>query len=222
MSADAGTVPDVQQDAETLYEYHQLHTDIDQKADAIFCLCSLDTRVAERAAQLFLDGLGDYLIFSGGSGKLTHGRFDKPEAEVFADVARRLGVPETALVVEPRSTNTGENVRYTHALLRERQLSPRSLILVQKPYMERRTFATFMKQWPDPGVEIRVTSPRLAWREYPNADNPVDLVINIAVGDLVRLREYPARGFQIPQDIPPEVWAAVQRLIERGYNSHLP
>ncbi|KAI3343760.1 DUF218 domain-containing protein [Ustulina deusta] len=222
MSADLQALADVQQDAETLYEYHQLHTKIDQKADAIFCLCSLDTRVAERAAQLFLDGFGDHLIFSGGSGKLTHGRFDKPEAEVFADIARRLGVPEAKLIVEPRSTNTGENVRYTYALLQEKQLSICSFILVQKPYMERRTFATFKKQWPDPSTKILVTSPRLTWDEYPNEDNPVDLVINIAVGDLIRIREYPAKGFQIPQEIPDRVWAAAERLIQRGYNSHLP
>ncbi|KAH8168025.1 hypothetical protein CIB48_g206 [Xylaria polymorpha] len=222
MSADLAPVPEVQQDAETLYEYHQLHSKIGQKADAIFCLCSLDTRVAERAAQLFLDGYGDYLIFSGGSGKLTHGRFDKPEAEVFADIARRMGVPPTKLIVEPQSTNTGENVRYTYALLQEKNLSLRSFILVQKPYMERRTYATFKKQWPDQTTEILVTSPKLSWKDYPNEDNPIDLVINIAVGDLIRIREYPAKGFQIHQTIPDEVWAAAQRLIEKGYNSHLP
>ncbi|KAI0430349.1 DUF218 domain-containing protein [Xylaria sp. FL1042] len=221
MSADP-TDPEVQQDAATLYEYHQLHTKIDQKADAIFCLCSLDTRVAERAAQLFLDGLGDYLIFSGGSGKLTEGRFNKPEAEVFADIARQMGVPPAKLIVESRSTNTGENVRYTYALLQEKQLSIGSFILVQKPYMERRTFATFKKQWPDPSTKILVTSPRLNWKEYPNEDNPVDLVINISVGDLIRIQKYPAKGFQIPQDIPEPVWAAAERLIRRGYNSHLP
>ncbi|KAI0115874.1 DUF218 domain-containing protein [Nemania sp. FL0031] len=222
MPADEADVPSVQQDAEFLYEYHQLHTEIDRKADAIFCLCSLDTRVAERAAQLFLDGYGDYLIFSGGSGKLTYGRFDKAEAEVFADIARRLGIPETKLIIEPHSTNTGENVRYTYTLLQEKQLSLRSFILVQKPYMERRTYATFKKQWPDPTTEIFVTSPKLAWKDYPNEDNPVDLVINIAVGDLIRIREYPGKSFQIPQDIPDRVWAAAQRLIKRGYDSHLP
>ncbi|KAI1434397.1 DUF218 domain-containing protein [Xylaria sp. CBS 124048] len=214
--------PDVQQDAELLYEYHQLHLPITQKADAIFCLCSLDTRVAERAAELFLDGFGDYLIFSGGSGKLTEARFSKPEAEVFADIARAKGVPEAKLIIEPRSSNTGENVRFTYALLQARNLSLSSFILVQKPYMERRTYATFKKQWPDASAEILVTSPRLCWKDYPNEDNPVDLVINIAVGDLVRIREYPAKGFQIPQDIPDGVWAATQRLIQRGYKSHLP
>ncbi|KAI0166633.1 DUF218 domain-containing protein [Xylariaceae sp. FL1272] len=215
----------VQHDAETLYQYHQLHMTIDQtvKVDAIFCLCSLDLRVAERAAQLFLDGHGGHLIFSGGSGKLTQDRFMKPEAHLFADVALKMGVPGERLIIEPNSTNTGENVRFTYKLLQEKGLSLSSFLLVQKPYMERRTYATFKKQWPDASSTlIFVTSPRLSWKDYPNHDNPVDLVINIAVGDLVRIKEYPAKGYQIPQEIPDLVWMAARRLIQAGYNKHLP
>ncbi|KAI1488336.1 DUF218-domain-containing protein [Biscogniauxia mediterranea] len=212
---------DITHDGEILYDYLQLHMTLDQKVDAVFCLCSLDTRVAERAAQLFLEGHGDYLIFSGGVGRLTQDRFDKPEALVFAGIALRMGVPEEKLIVEPLSTNTGENVRFTHALLRKRGLNLRSFILVQKPYMERRAYATFKKQWPDPDTEILVTSPRLTWEEYPNKENPKDLVLNIAVGDLLRIKEYPAKGFQIAQDLPEHVWQAAQRLIRAGYTAHL-
>ncbi|KAI1781363.1 DUF218 domain-containing protein [Hypoxylon cercidicola] len=213
---------DVSNDVELLYNYHQLHMPLSKDIDAVFCLCSLDTRVAQRAAQLFLDGYGNYLIFSGGAGKLTQDRFDEPEAFVFANIALRMGVPEEKVLVEPLSTNTGENVRFTYALLREKGLLLNSFLLVQKPYMERRTYATFKKQWPDPSTRIMVTSPQLKWNEYPNGDNPEDLVINIAVGDLIRIREYPSKGFQIPQDIPDDVWEAAQRLVRAGYNSHLP
>ncbi|TLD34159.1 hypothetical protein PspLS_01190 [Pyricularia sp. CBS 133598] len=238
-------------DAEMVYNYHRMNMPLHQPADAIFCLCSLDTRVAERAAQLLLDGFaGDegLVIFSGGSGKLTENRFSQPEAEVFAAVARRMGVPPARILVEPRSSNTGENVRFTRALLRDRGLEPRSFILVQKPYMERRTYATFVKQWScseagdgeeeeeeGRGRDVQeqqqqtkqqpvftVTSPQMTFAEYPDQDNPRDLVISIMVGDLVRIREYPARGFQISQVIPDEVWEAGQRLIREGYNTHLP
>lgn len=209
-------------DAKIVYDYLRMQMPLNREADAVFCLGSLDIRVAERAAQLFLDGYGTYLIFSGGAGKLTRHRFSKPEAEIFADVAVQMGVPAEKIITEPRSTNTGENIRFTWELLQQKGLQPRSFILVQKPYMERRTFATFSKQWPDSNTEFMVTSPELEWDEYPNADNPRDLVINIAAGDLVRIKEYPARGFQIPQDIPDEVWQAGQRLIRDGYDSHLP
>ncbi|KXJ97637.1 DUF218 domain-domain-containing protein [Microdochium bolleyi] len=134
-----------------------------------------------------------------------------------------MGVPGDAIIVEPRSTNTGENVRFTWALLDSLGIPPlRSLILVQKPYMERRTYATFKKQWPDAAAEISVTSPQLEWEDYPDTENPRDLVISIAVGDLIRIREYPAKGFQIEQDIPDEVWEAGQQLVAAGYNTHLP
>lgn len=224
----------ISQDAERVYNYHRMHMLVPIKADAIFTLCSLDVRVAHRAAQLYLDGHGRYLIFSGGSGKLTADRFTKPEAEVFADIARAKGVPEEAIITEPQSTNTGENVRFTYNIIRSRGLiggenGIRTFILVQKPYMERRTYATFMKQWPgidttdgEKKVEFSVTSPQLEWSQYPDEGNPRDLVVNIMVGDLVRIREYPAKGYQISQNIPAEVWEAGQRLVAAGFDDHLP
>lgn len=236
-------------DAELVYNYHRMQMPLPSpdKADAIFALCSLDLRVARRAAQLFLAGYGRHLIFSGGSGILTADRpafRDDAEAVVFARVAVDMGVPRDKIIVEDKSTNTGENVRFTFALLQERGLlgtvAPGSLdegsrpviqsfILVQKPYMERRTYATFMKQWPGfhgdalhSGFQFAVTSPILDFEQYPDDDNPRDLIINIMVGDLIRIREYPALGFQIPQDIPPDVWEAGQRLIAAGFDKHLP
>jgi len=216
-----GQRDNIDKNAEIVYEYHRMGMR-PQPADAIFALCSLDKRVAARAAQLFLDGYGSYLIYSGGVGKLTADRFTEPEAQVFANIARSMGVPNDRIIVESKSTNTGENIRFTHSLLRQSGYNPQSFILVQKPYMERRTYATFSKQWPDPNVAFTVTSPQLRFSEYPDAENPLDLVINVMVGDLVRIRDYPAKGFQIPQDIPAHVWAAGQRLIADGFDRHLP
>ncbi|KAK5996943.1 hypothetical protein PT974_02291 [Cladobotryum mycophilum] len=213
--------PKTRQDVDLVYNYHRMQMPV-KPADAIFCLCSLDTRVAAHAAQLWLDGLAPYLIYSGDSGVLTESLFNRPEAEVFADIARSMGVPSDKIVVEPRAKNTGENVRFTYQLLKEKELRFETLILVQKPYMERRTYATFKKQWPDETTAFSVTSPQIDFGEYPNEDNPRDLVINIMVGDLIRIREYPAKGFQIPQEIPADVSEAGERLIAAGYNRHLP
>jgi uncharacterized SAM-binding protein YcdF (DUF218 family) len=218
---DMGYPDSIDHDAEIVYEYHRMGMPL-QPAEAIFALCSLDKRVAERAAQLFLDGYGSYLIYSGGLGRLTADRFTEPEAVVFAKIARSMGVPDDRIIVECKSTNTGENIRFTHSLLQQSAHIPRSFILVQKPYMERRTYATFLKQWPDSNVTFTVTSPQLSFSEYPDAQNPRDLVINIMVGDLVRIREYPAKGFQVSQDIPTNVWAAGQRLLVKGFNRQLP
>jgi uncharacterized SAM-binding protein YcdF (DUF218 family) len=207
--------------AKVVWDYLQLH-EIPVKSDIIFCLCSHDTRVAERAAQLMLDGLGEYLVFSGGVGKLTEGMFDRSEAEIFAEIAEKMGVPSEKIVIESKSTNTGENVRFTYDLLKEKDIRASSLLLVQKPYMERRTYATFKKQWPDKEAQIHVTSPQISYEEYMASGTiSKDHILNVMVGDMQRIREYPRLGFQIEQDIPDGVWLAYEELVRLGFNKHL-
>lgn len=118
-----------------------------------------------------------------------------------------------------RSTNTGENILYSRELLEKMNISVKKVLLVQKPYMERRSFATLSKQWPS--AECVVTSPQIPYDDYFTPELPKDDVINIMVGDLQRIREYPKRGFQIEQHIPDEVWNAFNELVELGYNKHL-
>ncbi len=206
--------------AKIIWDYMQLNQQL-QKADALLVLCSHDTRVAEYAAELYLQGFAPYVIFSGGSGILTKDIFDKPESEVFAEIAINAGVPEDRIILESKSTNTGENILFTHRLLQEQGRNFQSFILIQKPYMERRTYATFAKQWPEKSTEIQVSSPRFEFDEYLNGGVGVRKIINVMVGDLQRIREYPKVGFQIEQEIPGEVWAAYEFLAEQGFTDHL-
>ncbi len=205
-----------------LWDYHQLNHDL-VASDAILVLCSHDTAVAERGARLFLEGWAPLLIFSGGLGSITRHLWTEPEAEQFAALAEAMGVPRDRMLVENRSANTGENVAFTRRLLADRGLDPHSFIVVQKPYMERRSYATFRRVWPE--KRVVVTSPRVSLDEYlekySNATLSVDDVISIMVGDLQRIRLYPARGYQIPQEIPPPVWAAYRELVALGFNRHL-
>ena len=41
------------------------------------------------------------------------------------------------------------------------------------------------------------------------------------VGDLQRIKLYPAKGFQIHQHIPDDVWSAYEQLVALGYDKHL-
>ncbi len=204
--------------ARILWDYHHLGHEI-TASDVILVQGSHDLRVAERGASLFLEGMAPRLVFSGGLGNLTRGIWDEPEARKFARVARSLGVPAESILIEDRSTNTGENVRFTRRLLLERGLDPKHFILVQKPYMERRTYATFRKVWPEKTAVV--TSPSIAYEDYATVEIPLERVIHIMVGDLQRIRVYPARGFQIEQEIPDDVWDAYERLVALGYTDNL-
>jgi uncharacterized SAM-binding protein YcdF (DUF218 family) len=204
--------------ARKIWDYHHLNHTL-EKSDVILVLGSNDLRVAEYAAELYLQGWAPLIVFSGNAGALTRERFNKPEAELFAEVALRRGAPKSAMLIEAESTNTGENVVFSRNLLKSKGIDPDSLILVQKPYMERRAYATFMNFWP--GKKVLAASPPIPFSEYPTGDLPRDLVINIMIGDLQRIRIYPQRGFQIPQEIPDDVWQAFEKLVELGYDKHL-
>ena len=208
--------------AQKIWDYHHLDHQL-TRADAILVLCSHDTAVAARGAELFLQQWAPLLIFAGGLGAITRGLWDEPEADQFARIAVGMGVPQDRILIENRSTNTGENVRFTKQLLTARGLDPATFIVVQKPYMERRSYATFRQVWPE--KDARVTSPQVSMDEYLNryshAALSADDVVSIMVGDLQRIREYPARGFQIHQDIPADVWEAYEALVQAGYDRHL-
>jgi uncharacterized SAM-binding protein YcdF (DUF218 family) len=205
-------------EARKLWDYHHMHH-TPANSDCILALGSHDLRVADRAAELYLAGWAPILLFSGGLGYLTKGIWKDPEADQFARIALDHGVPAEAIFIENKSTNTGENILFTRQLLEEKGLHPHRFLLVQKPYMERRSYATFKKQWP--GMELLVTSPQIAFEDYPNNEIPMERVINAMVGDLQRIRLYPAQGFQIPQEIPDDVWAAFEQLVGWGFDKHL-
>jgi uncharacterized SAM-binding protein YcdF (DUF218 family) len=208
--------------AQTLWNYHLMKHQI-AKADAILVLCSHDERVAERAAQLFHEGWAPLVIFSGGQGAITRSLWDEPEAERFARIAAGLGVPRESILIEGHSTNTGENIAFTKRLLVERGLDLQKFIVVQKPYMERRAFATFRQLWPE--KELIVTSPQVSFDEYvahyTNGSLSAADVVGIMVGDFQRIKIYPAHGWQIAQDIPDDVWNAFEELVRAGYTKYL-
>src|SRR4051812_19619102 len=129
MDSDNKTPPEIKELATILWNYHLMHHTL-RKSDCIFALGSHDTRVAERAAALYLDGWAPLVIFSGNLGNLTQGMWKEPEADKFARIAVNMGVPPQAILIENRSTNTGENIVFTRQLLQQHNLDPHRFILV--------------------------------------------------------------------------------------------
>ena len=204
--------------AKQLWNYHHMNHEL-KKADCILALGSHDIRVAERASQLYLQQFAPLVIMSGGLGNFTKDIWTETEADKFAGIAMKLGVPKEAILIENKSTNTGENILFTQKLLKEKGLNPQSFIVVQKPYMERRSYATFKKHWPD--KKLLVTSPQISFEEYPTDEISLEKVINIMVGDLQRIKYYPEKGFQVYQEIPEEIREAYEQLVKCGFDKHL-
>ena len=178
--------------------------------ESILVLGSHDTRVAERGAEVS-SPVGPHSSSSPGTGRFDQRDVDPAEAEIFAEVAAAKGVPRERMLLEARSTNTGENGTSSRALLAERGLHPRRGIAVQKPYMERRTLATSSSagRTRRAGTSPQATSTPTRTRHHREA------VIDIMVGDFQRIFVY-ARGWAAPQEIPPEVLEAYENLVKRA------
>ncbi len=208
---------DIEQ-AEILWDYHRI-PDVLRKADIIIGLGSYDTRVAEHCEQLLNDGWAPKILFTGAEGNFTRGKWSKSEAEMFADVAIQHGADASKILVETEATNTGDNARFCKALCQREGLAIASAIVVSKPNMNRRALATFHLLWPD--LELVCAAPDTHFYHSPAPGHTPEDVVSEIVGDLQRIIEYPALGYQAEQDIPDAVLHAYQELVALGYTGHL-
>nr|WP_206325435.1 MULTISPECIES: YdcF family protein [unclassified Streptomyces] len=178
-------------------------------------LGSHDLGVADVMAGLYRQGLVPLVVFTGATSPTTRERMPRGEAVHYRERAVELGVPGGAILVEPRARNTGENMRFSRELLAERGVAVDSVLLVSKPYEERRAYATARKVWP--GVEFVCASVPMELPEYADSIGDPRLVLDMLVGAVQRLMVYPAHGFMVEMDVPGPVVAACERLRERGF-----
>jgi uncharacterized SAM-binding protein YcdF (DUF218 family) len=179
--------------------------------------------VPEYVARLYQRGLAPFILISGkhASAGLQTTNWGMTEAEKFTEVMVANGVPPDKIILENESVNSGENVRFSYELLKRMGRIPRKIILAQKPTMERRAYATFRNFWPEEEYELIVTSPPFSYEEYVGPIVDRETMIHIMVGDLQRIKLYPAMGFQIPLEIPAVVWDAYEKLVAAGFDKHL-
>ena len=201
-----------------LYIEHPL-----QPADAIIGFGSHDQSIATRAAGLYKAGWAPLILFTGYLGKGTLGIFQMPEAELYAQIAMKSGVPPEAILIETKATNTGENIHFARKLLKDKGLDPHRIIAVHKPYMTRRVLAALQKQWPE--VEVIVAPGNNSLRDYMHcqlSDGVAEEeIINSLVGDFQRMETYAKLGYQTPQDIPPMARASFEALVKLGYDRYV-
>src|SRR5665213_785360 len=201
--------------ARTLWDFHCVYDEL-KPADAIVSLGSYDLRVAERCAELYRARLSARLIFTGASGNWTSILFDASEAATFAKRAIECGVPSTAITLEEVATNIGENIAFVSRIIPDAG----SIIWVTKPQTQLRCEATVAKKWPT--IHSMTTAPQTSFERQPTPIHNERALFCEMVGDLERIRTYPAFGFQTKVDIPYEVMKAFETLKIAGFTDHLP
>ncbi|WP_333737265.1 YdcF family protein [Streptomyces sp. IBSBF 2806] len=205
-------------DARRLWDFqHMQH--VPRPCSVVVGLGSHDLGVADTSAALYHRGMAPLIVFTGATSRTTQKLMPRGEAVHYSERAFELGVPESAVLVEPRARNTGQNIMYSKELLEATGLAVSSVLLVSKPYEERRAYATARKLWPE--VEIVSASTPMSFGEYVASIADPHLVIDMLVGSLQRLLIYPQHGFMISMPMPDDVMAAYERLCNAGFVSRL-
>ncbi|CAL9520036.1 hypothetical protein SUDANB105_03792 [Streptomyces sp. enrichment culture] len=205
-------------DARRVWDYHQMgHAP--RPCSVAIGLGSHDLGVADTAVDLYKRGMAPLLVFTGATSPTTRDRMPRGEAVHYRERALELGVPSEAILVEPHARNTGENIRFSRKVLEENGVEVASVLLISKPYEERRAYATARKLWPE--VDVVSASTPMTFDEYVDSIGDARLVIDMLVGALQRLMIYPDQGFMIRQPVPADVAEAYERLCQAGYTSRL-
>lgn len=205
-------------DAQVVWDYHLMHH-TPRPCSVGIALGSHDLGVATHAAELFHAGYFPTLVFTGSNSPTTVERFPRGEAVHYREHALSLGVPDDAIIVEPNASNTQQNIEFSHDVLRDAGVDAASVMLISKPYEERRSFATFRQFWPE--AKVVCSSEPISLSDYVESIGDSQLVIDMLVGTLQRVIEYPRLGFAVEQRVPEPVLEAYERLRNAGFTSRL-
>ena len=209
---------DLHADVETLWNYHRVDDEL-RPVDVAIGLGSHDPSVASYAAKLYAANLFPLVVFTGANAPTTIERFPRGEAVHYREIALAAGVPDEAILVEPKATNTAENFQFSRDLLKEQGKQVRTGLIVSRPYQQRRGCATAKKIWPD--VTFLCSAIQQSLDDYVADIGDSKRVVDMLVGDTQRLTVYAEAGFAAPVKIPDQVLAAYERLVDAGYTSRL-
>ena len=209
--------------ARVLYNY--LHLDMTvSKADLIIGFGCMDKSIPKRCAELYNNGYGRTVLFSGKVGKGTDNVLAISVAERFRLIAIEEGVPESSIMLEEKATNTYDNFRFSKQLLKDQSIMYDSVIIVQKPYVMRRCKAIADKEMAD--KKVYVTSCKLDFLsliELQEKEKTMtfDDIINELVGEISIILSAPNYDLQSPQSMDDKVKKAYLFLIEKGYTRYV-
>lgn len=93
--------------------------------------------------QLYKLGLIKKIIISGGTGRVL--KKDEPEANKFQRVMVMAGIPETDIVIENQTRNTGESAIAVRKIIDSLQVKPENCLLITSAFHMRRSLACYRK-----------------------------------------------------------------------------
>lgn len=125
------------------------------KADAIVVFSGDNGPITEKGVELLKEGLGDYLILSGG---IVYD--DVTMAELMKNHAIKLGVPKEKILIDDKASTTHENAEFTKEIIEENNF--KSIIVVTSEYHSRRSKLAIEKALEDTLIDDKAVEVMVA------------------------------------------------------------
>lgn len=233
-------------DIKKLTKSNFLKTINNPQVDLLILLGNSIPYTAKLAADVYVEDLAKMLMIVGGIGHSTEylreniirikkykdiSFKDRSESEILQDficeyLARDI---KKEIMLEKKSTNCGSNAQEALKLCIEKNLNPKSILLIQDPTMQLRTYASFIKVWSSREVKFINFAPFIPLVEKDNESFKFvnaninglwtqERFLSLILGEIPRLYDdekgYGPRGkgFIVHVDIPDTVMKAYQSL----------
>lgn len=207
----------------TIWNYMILNMEMEKSDLIIGCGC-VNLEIPKKCAELLKQGYADKILFTGGFGKITNTKFKKSEAELYRDIALKEGIGKDKIYIENKSTNTGDNFRFSLKIIEENNIKADNIIIVHNKLSERRTLSAakaLMKN-----KKILITSPNMTFNDFitkmeKKTKEDRENNISVIVGDIQRLIIFPQLGWQTENKVPKEVINAYEVLKNKKYDKYI-
>ena len=213
-------IKSIEKELKIIWDYMVLDEDFPKCDLIIGCGCQSLT-IPITCANLYKQGYADKIIFAGGLGKITKYHFKKAEAEMYKEIAIQEGVPEEKIWIENKSTNTGDNFRFSKKIIDEENWNIKNILIVHNKFSERRTLSAAKAIIKD--KELYITSAKVSFDDFIQSlqnkeEKRIIKIVSSMVGDIQRMIIFPHFGWQIKQEVPQEVQNAYRKLKSMGFD----
>ncbi|QAA31843.1 YdcF family protein [Clostridium manihotivorum] len=217
-----------------------------EKIDMVILLGNSITYSIEVAKQAFENLSAEYLMIVGGIGHSTSYLYDnitkynrysdiksegRAEADIMKDVLEDVySVNEKYIIVENQSTNCGDNAEKALNTLRKVKIKPSSVLLIQDPTMQLRSYEAFKKYFEGDELinfinyapflpSIKFEGEKVTFQQdYIEGIWGIERYLSLIMGEVPRLRDDEAgygpkgKNFIGHVDIPKDVLDAYSRI----------
>ncbi len=208
---------------EEIWNYMKLNMKTEKSDLIIGCGC-MNLEIPVKCAELLKENYAQNILFSGGLGKLTTSNFDRTEAEIYKDIAIKEGIKPNKIFIENKSTNTGDNFRFSLKIIEKYKIKSDRIIIVHNNLSQRRTLSVARAIIKD--KKLIITSPDKTFSQFIEKLSNVteerkQNIIPVIVGDIQRLIIYPQLGWQTENNVPETIIEDYYKLKNMGYDKYI-